>query len=159
PVTFELEAADVIHAFWVPRLGGKIDMIPGRRNLLRLQADRPGVYGGQCAEHCGGPHALMGLVVVAMPPAEYGAWRSAAARPPPPPAGRLAARGADVLAASGCGGCHAVGGTDANGLGGPDLTRVGTRRTLGAGILPNNRGTLAGSVVDSQTIKTGNRVP
>lgn len=159
PVTFELEAADVIHAFWVPRLGGKIDMIPGRRNLLRLQADRPGVYGGQCAEYCGGPHALMGLVVVAMPPAEYEAWRSAAASPPPPPADPLAARGRDVFAASGCGACHTVGGTDANGLGGPDLTRVGARRTLGAGILPNNRGTLAGWVADSQTIKPGNRMP
>lgn len=159
PVTFELEAADVIHAFWVPRLGGKIDMIPGRRNLLRLQADEAGVYGGQCAEYCGGPHALMGLVVEALPPAEFDAWLADAGGPALPPSGALAARGREVFDASGCGACHAVQGTEANGLAGPDLTRVGARRTLGAGILPNNRGTLAGWVADSQTIKPGNRMP
>ncbi|MBX9459925.1 MAG: cytochrome C oxidase subunit II [Brevundimonas sp.] len=81
PVVFELESADVIHSFWVPRLGGKVDMIPGRRNLMRLQADAPGVYGGQCAEYCGGPHALMGLVVVAHEPADFEAWRARQAAP------------------------------------------------------------------------------
>lgn len=159
PVAFELEAADVIHAFWVPRLGGKIDMIPGRRNLLRLQADEAGVYGGQCAEYCGGPHALMGLVVEALPPAEFDAWLAAVGEPAASPGDALAARGREVFDASGCGACHAVRGTEANGLAGPDLSRVGARRTLGAGILPNNRGTLAGWVADSQTIKPGNRMP
>src|SRR3546814_2360781 len=65
PVTLELESADVIHSFWIPRLSGKLDMIPGRRNVMRIQADKPGVYAGQCAEYCGGPHALMGFVVIA----------------------------------------------------------------------------------------------
>jgi len=65
PVLLELESGDVIHSFWVPRLSGKLDMIPGRRNVMRIQADKPGVYGGQCAEYCGGPHALMGFAVVA----------------------------------------------------------------------------------------------
>src|SRR3546814_9942329 len=60
PVVLELQSADVIHSFWVPRLSGKLDMIPGRRNLMRIQADQPGVFGGQCAEYCGGPHSLMG---------------------------------------------------------------------------------------------------
>ena len=81
PVVFELESADVIHSFWVPRLGGKTDMIPGRRNFMRLQADQPGTYGGQCAEYCGGPHALMGLVVVAHTPQEFAAWRARQAGP------------------------------------------------------------------------------
>ncbi|MDQ7812431.1 cytochrome c oxidase subunit II, partial [Brevundimonas sp.] len=81
PVVFELDSADVIHSVWVPRLGGKVDMIPGRRNLMRLQADAPGVYGGQCAEYCGGPHALMGLVVVAHEPAAFEAWRARQAAP------------------------------------------------------------------------------
>ncbi len=157
PVTFELESADVIHSFWVPRLGGKVDMIPGRRNILRLQADAPGVYGGQCAEYCGGPHALMGLVVVAHEPQAFEAWR---ARPTPtPPADSLAARGAQVFRDNGCGACHAIAGSPANGLAGPDLTFVGARRSLGAGILANNRGTLAGWVADSQTIKPNNRMP
>lgn len=157
PVVFELESADVIHSFWVPRLAGKVDMIPGRRNLVRLQADAPGVYGGQCAEYCGGPHALMGLVVVAHEPTAFEAWRrkqaapAAAAGAPHP--------GAAVFARAGCGACHTVAGTAFNGLAGPDLSHVGSRRTLGAGILPNNQGTLAGWISDSQAIKPGNRMP
>ncbi|CAN7620575.1 c-type cytochrome [Phenylobacterium sp. LjRoot164] len=159
PVVLELESADVIHSFWVPRLGGKRDMIPGRRNLLRLQADSPGVYAGQCAEFCGGPHALMGFVVVAHEPRAYEAWRGARLERAAAPSDPQAVRGAEVFAASGCGACHTVAGTSANGLAGPDLTHVGSRRSLGAGILPNNRGTLAGWVADSQAIKPGNRMP
>lgn len=159
PVVFELESADVIHSFWVPRLGGKMDMIPGRRNFLRLQADAPGVYGGQCAEYCGGPHALMGLVVVAHAPADFAAWRARRAAPAPPPSGLEALAGAEVFGRAGCGACHTIRGTEANGLAGPDLTHVGSRRTLGAGILPNNAGTLGGWIGDSQAIKPGNRMP
>jgi cytochrome c oxidase subunit 2 len=146
PVVFELEAADVIHSLWIPRLGGKVDMIPGRRNIMRVQADQPGVYRAQCAEFCGGPHALMGLVVVAHA-------RQAA------PALAAAGQGATVFAEAGCGACHTVRGTTANGLAGPDLTHVGSRRTLGAGILPANQATLAAWIADSQAIKPGNRMP
>ena len=157
PVVLELEAADVIHSLWVPRLSGKVDMIPGRRNLMRIQADRPGVFGGQCAEYCGGPHALMGLVVVAHAPEDFARWRArqaarAAAAAAPHP-------GAEVFARAGCGACHTVAGTAFNGLAGPDLSHVGARRTIGAGILPNNQGTLAGWISDSQAIKPGNRMP
>lgn len=159
PVTFELDAADVIHSFWVPRLGGKMDMIPGRRNILRLQADRPGVYAGQCAEFCGGPHALMGLVVVAHAPADFAAWRARRATAPAPPTETLLTRGAALFTTNGCAACHTVRGSAATGLAGPDLTHVGSRRSLGAGILPNNRGTLAGWVAESQAIKPGNRMP
>lgn len=158
PVVVELESADVIHSFWIPRLAGKMDMIPGRRNRIRIQADEPGIYGGQCAEYCGGPHALMGFVVVAHEPRDFARWR-ASRRPAPPPADPLARRGLHLFETSGCGACHRVGGTAAHGLAGPDLTHVGSRRSLGAGILPNNRGTLAGWVADSQTIKPGNRMP
>jgi cytochrome c oxidase subunit 2 len=154
PVLLELEAADVIHSFWVPRLGGKMDMIPGRTNRLLIQADAPGVYKGQCAEYCGGPHALMGFVVVAHGPADFARWR----------ASRLPARGGEgrglaLFLSSGCAACHTIRGTPANGLAGPDLTHVGSRRTLGAGILPNNPGTMAGWIADSQAIKPGNRMP
>lgn len=159
PVVFELESADVIHSFWVPRLGGKMDMVPGRRNFLRLQADAPGVYGGQCAEYCGGPHALMGLVVVAHSPANFTAWQARQAGTPPPPSTPEALAGAQVFDRAGCGACHAVRGTQANGQAGPDLTHVGSRRTLGAGILPNNAVTLADWIGDSQSIKPGNRMP
>lgn len=164
PVVFELESADVIHSFWVPRLGGKTDMIPGRRNFMRLQADAPGTYGGQCAEYCGGPHALMGLVVVAHRPEAYAAWREKQARPAVATASvqtpmALIDQGRNVFTASGCGACHTLRGTEANGLAGPDLTHVGSRQTLGAGILPNNQGTMAGWISDSQGIKPGNRMP
>jgi cytochrome c oxidase subunit 2 len=159
PVTLELEASDVIHSFWVPRLAGKLDMIPGRRNILRIEADSPGVYAGQCAEYCGGPHALMGFVVVAHPPGEFERWRVSRLAPPSGAPDAFAARGAAVFEASGCGACHRIRGTAANGLAGPDLSYVGARRSLGAGILPNNQGTMAGWIADSQAIKPGNRMP
>jgi len=158
PVVFELEAADVIHSFWVPRLGGKMDMIPGRRNILRLQADEPGAYGGQCAEYCGGPHALMGLIVVAHTPEDFAAWQARQAVPSAAAALPVSA-GRQVFDASGCGACHTIAGTEANGLAGPDLSHVGSRRTLGAGILPNNQGAMAGWISDGQAIKPGNRMP
>jgi cytochrome c oxidase subunit II len=157
PVVIELESADVIHSFWVPRLSGKVDMIPGRRNILRLQADQAGAYGGQCAEYCGGPHALMGLVVVAHEPAAYATWMARQSQPSVTAA--VAMPGMDVFRRAGCGACHTVAGTEFNGLAGPDLSHVGSRRTLGAGILPNNQGTMAGWISDSQTIKPGNRMP
>lgn len=159
PVVFELESADVIHAFWVPRLGGKLDMIPGRRNILRLQADAPGAYGGQCAEYCGGPHALMGFMVRAVPAEAFDAWLAEEARPRPAPADPLGARGYEVFMRNGCAACHAIRGTPAAGLAGPDLSTVGARAMIGSGILPNNRGTLAGWIADSQAIKPGNRMP
>jgi cytochrome c oxidase subunit 2 len=158
PVVLELESADVIHSFWVPRLSGKLDMIPGRRNLMRIQADRPGVFGGQCAEYCGGPHALMGFTVVAHEPAEFGRMMQArVAREGASPA--PASAGARLFDAAGCSACHRIAGTNANGLAGPDLTFVGARRSLGAGILPNNRGTLMGWIGNSQAIKPHNRMP
>ena len=158
PVVLELESADVIHSFWVPRLSGKLDMIPGRRNLMRIQADRPGVFGGQCAEYCGGPHALMGFTVVAHEPAEFARMmqvRVARERASAVPV----SAGARLFDAAGCSACHRIAGTNANGLAGPDLTFVGARRTLGAGILPNNRGTLMGWIGNSQAIKPNNRMP
>ena len=155
PVVLELESADVIHSFWVPRLSGKLDMIPGRRNLLRIQADAPGAYGGQCAEYCGGPHALMGFVVVAHSPEGWARWL-ASRRSPPAAASHP---GAELFASAGCAACHRVRGTAANGLAGPDLSHIASRRTLGAGILPNNRGTLIGWIANSQSIKPGNRMP
>ncbi len=156
PVVLELESADVIHSFWVPRLSGKLDMIPGRRNLMKIQADRPGVFGGQCAEYCGGPHALMGFTVVAHDPASFARLMQARMTRP---AAAAPAAGAQVFASAGCAACHRIAGSPANGLAGPDLTHVGSRRTLGAGILPNNRGTLMGWIGNSQAIKPNNRMP
>lgn len=161
PVVLDMVTEDVIHSFWVPKLGGKMDMIPGRTNRLKLQADRAGVYGGQCAEYCGGAHALMGFVVVAHEAADWERWLASRRQPVPPPAATDAdaVRGAQLFAEAGCAVCHRIAGTEAQGLSGPDLTHVGTRRSLGAGILPNNRGTLMGWIGDSQAIKPNNRMP
>ncbi|MDQ3077215.1 MAG: cytochrome c oxidase subunit II [Pseudomonadota bacterium] len=159
-ILLELESSDVIHSFWVPRLSGKVDMIPGRRNLMRIQADAPGVYGGQCAEYCGGPHALMGFVVVAHAPEEFERLMAARRTPRPVVAQSVEfTRGAALFDSAGCAACHRIAGTTANGLAGPDLTHVGSRRMLGAGILPNNRGTMMGWIGDAQAIKPGNRMP
>ena len=156
PVVLELESSDVIHSFWVPQLSGKLDMVPGRRNIMPIQADRPGVFGGQCAEFCGGAHALMGFVVVAHEPAAFD--RLMAQRRAPRPQ-QAAEGGAALFREKGCAACHRIAGTQANGAAGPDLSHVAARRTLGAGILPNNRGTLMGWIGDSQSIKPGNRMP
>ena len=158
PVVLELESADVIHSFWVPRLSGKLDMIPGRRNLMRIQADAPGIFGGQCAEFCGGPHALMGFTVVAHEPAHFvRIMRARLTRERT--AAAAASAGARLFDTAGCAACHRIAGTTANGLAGPDLTYVGGRRSLGAGILPNNRGTLMGWIGNSQALKPNNRMP
>ncbi|BBC72789.1 cytochrome c oxidase subunit II [Altererythrobacter sp. B11] len=158
PVVLELRSADVIHSFWVPHLSGKKDMIPGRTLLLPIQADKAGRYGGVCAEYCGGPHALMGFAAIARDRAGWDKWfaarRSAELREE-----TASAPGAELFLANGCGACHRVAGTQANGLAGPDLTHLGSRLTLGAGILPNNHGALMGWIGDSQSIKPGNRMP
>lgn len=159
PVTLILTSADVIHSFWIPQLAGKMDMIPGRTNTLRIQADRPGIYRGQCAEYCGGPHALMGLVVVALPPEEFDQWLVRQAAPAAPPTDELQALGLQLFERNGCPVCHTIRGTGANGAAGPDLTHVGGRLTLGAGILPNNQGTIGGWVSDVQALKPGVRMP
>ena len=108
PVTLGLASADVIHSFWVPQLAGKIDMVPGRVHRLRLQADRPGVYRGQCAEFCGAQHARMALLVVAHEPADYERWLAAQARPAAVPADAQAERGRAVFEAQRCSACHTV---------------------------------------------------
>jgi cytochrome c oxidase subunit II len=159
PVHFELSSQDVIHSFWVPELAGKLDMIPGQTNRFWLQADRAGEYTGLCAEFCGIQHAKMLLTVVAMPEAEFTAWVEQQRQPVTVPSGELAARGEQVFLDSGCAHCHTIRGTNATGDLGPDLTHLASRRTLGAGIVANNLGTLSGWVVDPQRIKPGNLMP
>lgn len=130
-----LDSARVIHSFWIPALGGKMDMFPGRETRLSLHPETPGVYRGQCAEFCGASHALMAFEVVAMPRPEFEDWLRGQAAPAAAPATPQAQRGARIFAREGCGGCHTVRGTPAQGAVGPDLTHVGSRLSLGAGIL------------------------
>lgn len=150
PVELILTSADVLHSFWVPALGGKLDMIPGRTNVLRVRAERAGELRGQCAEYCGGPHALMALYVVAVSEEEFQAWSAAQGQ---------AAKAENPHFVAHCGACHTVRGTRAAGTRGPDLTHVGSRVSIGAGLLPNNRGALAAWIASSQHLKPGNLMP
>ena len=150
PVLLELKSADVIHSFWVPALAGKLDMIPGRTNRLRLHASRAGEYRGQCAEYCGGPHAFMAFFVIAEAEPAFEEWASRQ---------RTVAGKSNELFVRQCSACHAVRGTPAAGTRGPDLTHVGGRRTIGAALLPMNRGALAGWIASSQHLKPGNLMP
>jgi cytochrome c oxidase subunit 2 len=159
PVLVTLRADDVIHSLWVPSLGGKKDLIPGRTATLRLRADRAGTYRGQCAEFCGLEHALMALLVHAVTPADYEAWAANQRRPAREPADAAARRGRDVLLGASCARCHAVAGTAAQGRMAPDLTHLASRQTIGAGMFPNNRGHLAGWIADPQALKPGVDMP
>lgn len=135
PVEFLLESPDVIHSFWIPSLGGKMDMIPGRVTRISLTPTRTGTFRGACAEYCGASHALMNFAVVVLEREAFDRWlakEAAPARTGPD------ARGQEIFLASGCGACHTVRGTAANGVIGPDLTHVGGRVSLGADILPND---------------------
>lgn len=159
-VLLRLESADVIHSVWVPRLAGKMDMIPGRTNSLRIRADSPGVHRGQCAEYCGTQHAQMLLLVIAQEEAEFEAWLDAQRRPAAPPADSLARAGLEVYLRNACQACHEIRGVTQPGERiGPDLTHLASRRTIGAGILPNTRGHLGGWVANPQALKPGNLMP
>ncbi|MBW3623192.1 MAG: cytochrome c oxidase subunit II [Armatimonadetes bacterium] len=157
PVRLVLKSADVIHSFWVPRLNGKMDMIPGHTNTFWIAAEKPGEYRGQCAEYCGLQHAKMAFYVVALPPEAFRAW--VAERQTPRPAPEAFLPGQEVFMQAGCKNCHTVRGTAAVGRVGPDLTHLGSRISLGAGEIPNTPGHLGGWIGNSQRIKPGNLMP
>ena len=158
PVRLTVRSGDVIHSFWVPRLHGKIDLVPGRSNAIWLDATRAGTYRGQCAEYCGLQHALMALRVVAHEPASYAAWTLRERAPAASPPDTLAAAGMRVFDRV-CASCHSVRGTMATGARGPDLTHVASRPMLAAETLPNSRVNLTAWIADAQRIKPGNKMP
>jgi cytochrome c oxidase subunit II len=159
PVILHLKSRDVIHSFWVPNLHGKMDLVPGRTNITWMQADTPGVFRGQCGEFCGLQHAKMAFMVVAEPVEAFEAWREAYRQPAPPRADPVAQRGEEVFLQAQCSMCHTIRGTGAWGRVGPDLTRIGARRTIAAGTLTNTRGNMGGWILDPQHIKPGNFMP
>jgi cytochrome c oxidase subunit 2 len=159
PVDVDLETDDVIHSLWVPRLHGKVDLIPGQVNQIRLEADRPGRYTGECAELCGMQHAHMRLLVIADQPADFDAWLAAQRAPARPPAGADARRGLELFTTHACALCHTIRGTDAKARVGPDLTHLASRSTLAAGSFPNDLATLHAWVVDAPSLKPGVRMP
>lgn len=159
PITLQLESDDVIHSFWVPKLHGKVDMIPGRKNFIRIQASRPGLYQGECAEYCGAEHALMRLLVVAQTPAAYQRWLGAQRAPAPQPTDPQTLRGQYVFLTAACPVCHTVRGTMAHGQVGPDLTHIGSRETIAGGAYANDTANLEAWITNAQSLKPGAQMP
>lgn len=155
PVRFVVDTDDVLHSVWVPELGGKIDMVPGRTNEVVLQADEAGSYEGYCAEYCGLQHAKMRFHVIAEPAEEFDAWLAAQAQP----ASVDDSRAMQAFHENSCAACHAIQGTDATGTLGPDLTHFGSREHLGAGILENDRESLREWIPATQSLKHGSLMP
>lgn len=156
-VEFTLTSSDMIHSFWIPALGGKMDLIPGRVNRLSLLANRTGTYRGQCAEFCGLSHAWMAFPAVVMEPADFEAWLDA--RGAPSQGLQAQDTGRDLFLREGCGTCHRVDGTAAQGTAGPDLSHVGSRLTIGAGLLPNDQQNLARFILHPASLKQGAQMP
>jgi len=159
PVTFRLASADVIHSFWVPSVAGKMDMIPGRVNELTVTATKAGRFRGQCAEFCGLSHPLMAFELVALPAEEFDIWLrdlEGEARDAATPA---LLDGRRVFLEAGCVACHEIRGVATGGRLGPDLTRVGARASLGAGMWRMNTGNLAGWIADVGDMKPGAQMP
>ncbi|HEY3809383.1 MAG TPA: cytochrome c oxidase subunit II [Steroidobacteraceae bacterium] len=158
PVLVRLHGADVIHSFWVPKLSGKTDTIPGQTNVSWLQADQPGRYQGQCTEYCGFQHAKMAFEVVAESAADFERWRAHQLEPATPPSSAEQQRGMQLVVYR-CGLCHEVRGTTAGAISAPDLTHVMSRRMIAAGALINNPANLAGWIENPQGVKPGALMP
>lgn len=158
---FTLIAEEVIHSFWVPSLAGKRDMIPGRVNRLVIEPTAAGSFRGQCAEFCGTSHALMAFSAVVMEADAFERWLDAEAGPAvaATPAADGEADGLALFLTYGCGACHTIRGTPARGKVGPDLTHVGGRETIGAGILPTTAEAIAHWIANTEEIKPGSRMP
>lgn len=158
-VEITLKSTDVIHSFWVPSLGGKEETIPGQPNLMWLEADQAGTYAGQCAEFCGLSHSLMRFFVVAQSPADFNTWVSGLRHPDTTPHTPLAAQGLALFNQYGCGGCHTIDGTSAQGTVGPNLTGLGNRAVVVAGALQNNASDLSQWIHDPSAIIPGTVMP
>lgn len=156
PVRLRIEGTDVIHSFWIPRLGGKQDVVPGRINYLTLEASEPGEYLGQCTEFCGLSHANMRLKVFAHPMEEWLDW---VADQQQPATVDLASEGAKLFFEGTCVNCHAISGTDASARSGPDLTHFGSRTTFAGALFENNRDNLRRWLADPPREKPGALMP
>lgn len=156
PVELELLSADVIHSFWIPSLGGKMDMFPGRTTRLVLEPTRTGRFRGVCAEYCGASHALMAFDVVVLEKPEFELWLERQRRPAVEPS---AAEGRELFLANGCAACHTIRGTAADGVIGPDLTYVGGRLSLAAGTLPPGKDSLKRWIAKTHEVKPGALMP
>jgi cytochrome c oxidase subunit II len=158
-IDLELTSADVMHAFWVPRLGGKTDAVPGRTNYMWFEATKPGIYTGQCAEFCGTGHADMRIVVDAQSKAAYAAWIQEMKHPHSVPTSGLAKQGYLDFKTAGCFACHTIGGTQYLGVVGPNLTNLALRPMIAGNLLKNTPQNLAEWLHDPPAVKPGALMP
>jgi cytochrome c oxidase subunit 2 len=158
-VRLQLEGIDVIHSFWVPSLAGKQDLVPGHPNELIIRAERAGVYRGQCAEFCGLQHAHMAFFVIAEEQSAFDEWVRSQRQDALAAPDEEVISGREAFMAKQCAACHTIRGTSAIGTSGPDLTHVGGRKYIAAGLLETTRGSLAAWIADPQTLKPGNNMP
>lgn len=154
PVYLTLESADVAHSFWVPRLAGKTDVIPGKTNHMWFETDQIGLYLGQCAEFCGTQHGGMLLRVYVDPPDVFARWVADQKQED-----RSKSEGKNRFLSHSCVNCHRIRGTSAAGTFGPDLTHLMSRETIAAGLVPNTKDNLRKWVADPQKLKGGCLMP
>ena len=159
PLLVQLESADVIHDFWMPRLARKMDAVPGHPNRMWLQADTPGSYLGACAEFCGNEHAWMLLRAIAESQSDFDSWQAAQLQVPPTPTQGEAAAGARLFASRTCINCHAISGTAGDRAFAPNLTHLTTRQTIGAGVVENTPANLAAWLHDPDSFKPSSNMP
>lgn len=159
PVRLELHTEDVIHSFWIPRVHGKVDMVPGSDNLMTFTVEQPGRFRGQCAEYCGLAHAQMVTFLVAQEQDDFEEWVAARQQPADDPADEDALAGQEAFFEYGCAECHTVDGHGAVGGEGPDLTGLASRERIASGVAPNDREHLAELIVEPWTLKAGNPMP
>jgi cytochrome c oxidase subunit 2 len=155
----QLDAADVIHDWWVPALGGKMDMIPGRSTYLWVTITKQGVYDGACSEFCGQQHAWMRIKVFAQSPDDYKAWLNAHALASVIPTDTTAREGEALFMNASCSTCHRISGTAANGQHGPDLTHFASRSTMLSGMMDNTPANVDKWLTDPQKVKPGAHMP
>ena len=155
----EMRSADVIHDWWVPQLGNKMDLIPNLTNYLWLDIKKPGNYIGACSEFCGAQHAWMRINVVAQTQVDFNKWLAANASNAATPSDTLAMTGERLFQEKTCGNCHRIQGTDANAIVGPDLTHIGSRQEILTGLMKNNEANLYEWINHPQQIKPGAHMP
>lgn len=159
PVNIEVVTRDVMHSFWIPALHGKVDLIPGHPNYIRIEASEAGSYTGQCAEFCGAQHAHMRLQAIAQEPEDYEAWLEAQRKPAAEPQAQDAIAGEQIFVTGPCSMCHTVRGTIAGGRVAPDLTHIGSRQFIAANSFPNNDAYLEAWITHAQSLKPGTQMP
>jgi cytochrome c oxidase subunit II len=153
PVDIQVVTSDVMHSLWIPALHGKVDLIPGIKNYIRVEASQTGTYEGQCAEFCGAQHAHMRLLAVVQDPDAYSLWLSQQREPASEPTTPEAIAGEHVFLGGPCSMCHSIRGAGAGGSVAPDLTHVASREYIASNSYPNNVAYLEAWITHAQSLK------